>query len=99
MDLSMAGRPVTAGLDYFEHPDGILGIYDSQGFETGEAGDVVLARLDQIVRESRAKPIADVVPESARRGYDIHKGIDALVDEDSFFEPLQALDLINLGTF
>ena len=33
------GRPVTTGLDYYVHPNGVLGIYDSRGFETGEAGD------------------------------------------------------------
>ncbi len=55
------GRPVTEGLQYYEHPDGILGIYDSQGFETGEAGDVVLARLDEIVRESRRKQISEQI--------------------------------------
>ena len=27
-----------------------------------------------------------MIPESERRGYDMHKVIDALVDEDSFFE-------------
>ena len=53
------GRPVTTGLQYYAHPEGILGLYDSAGFETGEAGDVVLDRLDEIVRESRSKPIAE----------------------------------------
>ena len=39
---------------------------------------------------------ADVVPESERRGYDMHKVIDGLVDEGSFFEikPLFAKELI-----
>lgn len=55
------GKPVTTGLTYYEHPDGILGVYDSQGFETGEAGDVVLERLEQIVTESRAKPINEQI--------------------------------------
>jgi acetyl-CoA carboxylase carboxyltransferase component len=43
-----------------------------------------------------AKPIAAVVPEQERRAYDMHKVIDALVDEDSFFElkPLFARELI-----
>ena len=55
------GKPVTTGLVYYEHPDGILGVYDSQGFETGEAGDVVLERLEQIVTESRSKPINEQI--------------------------------------
>jgi acetyl-CoA carboxylase carboxyltransferase component len=42
------------------------------------------------------RPIADVVPAEARRAYDMHKVIDALVDEQSFFElkPLWARELI-----
>ena len=55
------GRPVTAGLEYFEHPDGILGIYDSQGFETGQAGDTVLSQLEKIVSDSRSKPINEQI--------------------------------------
>lgn len=51
------GKPVTAGLEYFEHPDGILGVYDSQGFETGVAGDSVLAQLETIITDSRNKPL------------------------------------------
>jgi acetyl-CoA carboxylase carboxyltransferase component len=43
-----------------------------------------------------AKPIADIVPVEERRAYDMHKVLDALVDEDSFFEvkPLWARELI-----
>ena len=43
-----------------------------------------------------AGAIADVVPPEARRAYDMHSLIDALVDEDSFFEikPLYARELI-----
>jgi acetyl-CoA carboxylase carboxyltransferase component len=43
-----------------------------------------------------AKPIAAVVPEQERRAYDMHKVLDALVDEGSFFEvkPLFARELI-----
>ncbi|MGV1036907.1 MAG: YcjF family protein [Candidatus Nanopelagicales bacterium] len=51
------GAPVTTGLEYYEHPGGILGLYDSQGFETGHAGDAVLQGLEQIVNDSRAQPI------------------------------------------
>ena len=31
-------------------------------------------------------PIADVVPDEARRAYDMHRVLDALVDADTFFE-------------
>jgi acetyl-CoA carboxylase carboxyltransferase component len=45
---------------------------------------------------ANAKPIAAVVPEQERRAYDMHKVLDALVDEGSFFEvkPLFARELI-----
>jgi acetyl-CoA carboxylase carboxyltransferase component len=50
------------------------------------------------VREPRpdARRIGDVVPAEERRAYDMHKVIDALVDEGTFFEikPLYAKELI-----
>ena len=49
------GRPVTTGLDYYVHPNAILGIYDSRGFETGEAGDRILAALEEIVASTRER--------------------------------------------
>lgn len=55
--LTGTGPPITSGLDYYEHPDGILGLYDSQGFETGHAGEAVLAGIEKIVRDSRSQPI------------------------------------------
>ncbi|MEZ5186124.1 MAG: DUF697 domain-containing protein [Candidatus Nanopelagicales bacterium] len=48
------GRPVTTGLDYYVHPNGVLGIYDSRGFETGEAGERILKALEEIVAMTRA---------------------------------------------
>lgn len=47
------GRPVTTGLDYYVHPSGVLGVYDSRGFETGEAGDRILEALEGIVASTR----------------------------------------------
>jgi acetyl-CoA carboxylase carboxyltransferase component len=43
-----------------------------------------------------AKPIASVVPDQERRAYDMHKVIQAIVDEDSFFElkPLFAREIV-----
>jgi acetyl-CoA carboxylase carboxyltransferase component len=43
-----------------------------------------------------AKPVADVVPAAERRAYDMHKVIDALVDDGTFFElkPLYAKELL-----
>ena len=46
------GEPVTKGLNYYRHPNGYLGIYDSEGFETGTSGEVILAGLDRIVKKS-----------------------------------------------
>ncbi len=48
------------------------------------------------VPRAEARPIADVVPSEERRAYDMHRVIDALVDEDSMFElkPLFAKELI-----
>jgi len=43
-----------------------------------------------------ARPIAEIVPVEERRAYDMHRVLDAIVDEDSFFElkPLWARELI-----
>lgn len=51
------GQPVTRGLNYHRMDDGFLGLYDSEGFETGTAGTVVLEGLRRIVEEHRAKPV------------------------------------------
>ena len=43
-----------------------------------------------------ARPIRQIVPAEERRAYDMHKVLDALVDDGSFFElkPLWAKELI-----
>ncbi len=51
------GQPVTKGLHYHRHPDGFLGLYDSEGFETGTSGDAILAGLRQLVAEHRTLPV------------------------------------------
>ena len=51
------GRPVTKGLVYYRLDDGFLGLYDSEGFETGTAGTTVLAGLQRIVDEHRSRPV------------------------------------------
>lgn len=51
------GPPITSGMNYYEHPEGILGLFDSQGFETGHGGDAVLAGLERIVSSSRSEPV------------------------------------------
>ena len=55
------GAPVTEGLDYYSQTDSVLGLYDSRGFEIGEAGDKVLAELRHIVEDSRTKPMAEQI--------------------------------------
>lgn len=49
------GRPVTKGLVYYRHHDGFLGVYDSEGFETGTAGDAIVAGLRRIMEENRGR--------------------------------------------
>ncbi len=51
------GRPVTKGLVYYRHPDGFLGLYDCEGFETGTAGDAIVDGLRSIVSDQRALPM------------------------------------------
>ena len=51
------GRPITRGLVYYRHPGGLLGLYDSEGFETGASGDEILATLRSRVAESRTLPV------------------------------------------
>lgn len=36
--------------------------------------------------QDRSYEIQDIVPDNQRKGYDVHKVIDTMVDEDSFFE-------------
>lgn len=51
------GRPVTKGLIYYRHPDAFLGIFDSEGFETGTSGDVILRGLQELVDARASAPI------------------------------------------
>jgi uncharacterized protein (DUF697 family) len=50
------GQPVTKGLQYHRHPGGLFGLYDSEGFETGTSGDVILDGLRRLVTDHRALP-------------------------------------------
>jgi uncharacterized protein (DUF697 family)/GTP-binding protein EngB required for normal cell division len=51
------GQPVTRGIEYHRHDDGFLGLFDSEGFETGSAGDQILEGLKQVVQTRRSGPI------------------------------------------
>ncbi|TAK70000.1 MAG: DUF697 domain-containing protein [Actinomycetota bacterium] len=55
------GAPVTTGLSYHLHPSGYLGLYDSEGFETGQAGDAIVAALQHAVRSRRALPMSEQI--------------------------------------
>jgi len=59
--LTGVGSPVTKGLVYYRHPDGFLGVYDSEGFETGTAGDAIVAGLRSLVVEHRAKAVDEQI--------------------------------------
>lgn len=55
------GSPVTRGLVYYRHPDGFLGVYDSEGFETGTAGDAIVAGLRSLVSDHRTKAVDEQI--------------------------------------
>ncbi len=55
------GSPVTRGLVYYRHPDGFLGLYDSEGFETGTAGDAIVNGLRRLVADHRTRPVAEQI--------------------------------------
>lgn len=51
------GSPVTKGLVYYRHPDGFLGLYDSEGFETGTSGDAIVEGLRRLVADHRTRAV------------------------------------------
>lgn len=51
------GQSVTKGIHYHRRDDGFLGIFDSEGFETGSAGDQILDGLRDVVQARRSGPI------------------------------------------
>lgn len=55
------GSPVTKGLVYYRHPDGFLGLYDSEGFETGTAGDAIVSGLRSLVAQHRVKVVDEQI--------------------------------------
>jgi uncharacterized protein (DUF697 family)/GTP-binding protein EngB required for normal cell division len=55
------GKPVTRGLVYHRHPDGFLGLYDSEGFETGTAGDAIVDGLRRLVADHRARAVDEQI--------------------------------------
>lgn len=55
------GSPVTRGLVYHRHPDGFLGLYDSEGFETGTAGDAIVDGLRRLVADHRTRAVDEQI--------------------------------------
>lgn len=55
------GVPVTLGTEYFAHGRLPIGVFDTQGFETGESGDRILDRLGAEIASRRKGPINDQV--------------------------------------
>ena len=55
------GRPVTLKTQYFEHPSGIFGVYDSEGIEVGQEGDEILARFHDLIASKRKRPIEEQI--------------------------------------
>ena len=55
------GRPVTLKTQYFEHPSGLFGVYDSEGIEIGEEGREILARFHDLIAEKRTRPIEEQI--------------------------------------
>ncbi len=51
------GKPVTKGMNYYLHSNGFLGVFDSEGFETGTSGDSILSGLERIVSAKNSEPI------------------------------------------
>lgn len=51
------GQPVTKGLVYYRHPDGFLGLYDAEGFETGTSGNAILDGLRKLVSDHGQRAI------------------------------------------
>lgn len=55
------GRPVTLQTEYYEHPDGYLGIYDSEGIEVGQQGDQILEKFREIIRSRHSGPVGEQI--------------------------------------
>ncbi len=59
--LTGNGYPVTTATEYFAHDRLPLGVFDSQGFETGQSGDEILRRLIDEIEQRRTGPITEQV--------------------------------------
>ena len=85
------GVPVTLRTEYFAHDRLPLGVFDSQGFETGEAGDQILDRLAEEITKRRTLDIAEQVHVV---WYVVRAGDRRFEDSQAHFvERLAALDL------
>ena len=55
------GLPVTMATEYFTHERLPLGVFDSQGFETGQSGDEILRRLREEIDKRQRLPITEQI--------------------------------------
>ena len=53
------GKPVTKKVKYYEHPDGLLRLWDTVGFEVGDDGDEILADVQEIIKDRRHRDVKD----------------------------------------
>ena len=62
-EVAMTGNgvPVTLKTEYFAHDRLPIGVFDSQGFETGEAGDKILDRLSLEISNRRDQDISEQI--------------------------------------
>ena len=55
------GRPVTLKTEYYEHPSGHFGVYDSEGIEIGQEGSQILDKFRQMIRDRRGRPVEEQI--------------------------------------
>ena len=55
------GNPVTQETTFYRHPNGVTGVYDTKGIETGESEKSILANFSKIVEESWAQPLEEQI--------------------------------------
>lgn len=76
------GRPVTLKTEYYEHPSGYFGVYDSDGFELGQEGSEILDKVREVIRGKRARPLEEQVHVI---WYCLHAGGQRFVDSQAQF--------------
>lgn len=55
------GRPVTMDSNFYVHPDGFLGVFDSRGLEIGRDTDALISELESEMRKRREEPLSEQI--------------------------------------